>query len=170
MTHAPPILAKFDADLFNLVFGVGTFVFFLLLGLIFGRATERKHLASIAQRNAEMTDFLVTDVKTLPGADAAGGGLLVTGEVVVGSDYLKTWLSAMRNIFGGEMRSFERLLFRAREEAKLRMMAEAKRLGYNAICNYRIDFVGLGGSAARGKGAPMAGIIVSGTAYVIKPV
>ena len=83
--------------------------------------------------------MLVTDLKTCPGgADPQRGGELVQGQAVIATDYLKSFLATLRNIFGGEVKSYESLLQRARREAILRMMAEARRRGYNAVCNIRL--------------------------------
>lgn len=154
----------------DLIVGLGSFVFFITLGLVFGRMAERNHLASIETRLAQLTDMLVTDLRrpTAPDPQQTGAEVLY-GEVVIGSDYLKTWLAGLRNFFGGEVKSFERLLFRAREEARLRVLEQARARGYNAVCNLRMEFTGLGGSSSSNKGAPMVGILCWGTAYHTAP-
>jgi uncharacterized protein YbjQ (UPF0145 family) len=89
---------------------------------------------------------------------------MIVKEVVIASDYLKSFLAKLRNIFGGEVRSFETLLERARREALLRIIEEAQSNGYNAICNLRMDTAEIGGNLDK-KGAAMATILASATAY-----
>ena len=46
---------------------------------------------------------------------------LVQGSAVISIDYFKRMLAALRNIVGGEVKSYETLVDRARREATLRM-------------------------------------------------
>jgi hypothetical protein len=59
---------------------------------------------------------------------------------------------------------------RARREATLRMIDQARLAGYNAICNVRYESADIAGNAAtndgRTKPLKMASCTVSGTAYV----
>ena len=84
---------------------------------------------------------------------------------VIAADYLKTFIAGIKKIFGGELRSYHRLMFRAREEAMVRMMEEARSLGYDAVCNVRIDSADIGGSNKGKPRAAMCAVLVSGTAY-----
>ena len=47
----------------------------------------------------------------------------------------------------------------------LRLLKEAHDKGYNAVCNLRLEFADVGGSASQTRGTTMAGILASGTAY-----
>jgi uncharacterized protein YbjQ (UPF0145 family) len=85
-------------------------------------------------------------------------------EAVIASDYLKTFLAGLRNIFGGEVGSYVTLATRARREALVRMMEQAHAQGYDALCNVRMDPADIGGNTAR-RGVPMVAILASGTAY-----
>ena len=134
-------------------------VFLILLGWIAGSAVEKRHLQSLAKREAQHAQFLVTDLRSCHGHDGDGAELMVT-EVVIGSDYLKTFLAKIVNIFGGEITSFEALLTRARREARMRVIEEAHRRGYDAISNIRLETARIGAASM-----PMASVIVSGTAY-----
>ena len=55
-------------------------------------------------------------MKTPVGFDAVGGGTLVFGQTVVATDYLKTFVASIENLFGGELKSFATLMDRARRE------------------------------------------------------
>lgn len=136
-----------------------TSIFLILLGWLAGSAGERRHLRSLKKREAATAQFLVTDLRECH-AHAGDGAELVVSEVVIGSDYLKTFLAKIVNIFGGEVRSFQALLTRGRREARLRVLEEARVKGYDAISNIRIETAQIGAA-----NMPMACVLASGTAY-----
>lgn len=143
----------------------GFFVFFILLGFFVGGATERRHLANLTRREEATSGFLATQSKHYLGNPEAGHTpTMIVKEVIIASDYLKSFLAKLRNIFGGEVHSFETLLERARREALLRIIEEAQSNGYNAICNVRMDTAEIGGNLDK-KGAAMASMLASATAY-----
>ena len=149
-------------DLVQLIVVLAATGFLMLLGFTFGKATERRHLQQLIEREKALGDIGVTQIKTFPGAmPGKPPPTLVVAEVVIASDYLKTWLSGLRNLFGGEMKSFQTLLTRARREATLQLLELARDNGYNAVCNIRLDMADIGSMAKM----PMAAIIASGTAY-----
>ena len=144
---------------------IGGPLFLLAFGLFVGRYTERKHFRSIKQRERQMSDMLVTQLKSFPVADLdAPSACLVVAEVVIATDYLKSFLARLRNIFGGEVKSYQSLLVRARSEATLRIQEQARRQGYNAICNVRYQTADVGGNSTM-RSLAMVAIIASGTAY-----
>jgi len=142
-------------------------VVLLLLGLIVGRARERSHFRNLDERERQLEYMLLTDIKTFPGgADGTRGGTLVMGQAVIATDYLKTFFAGFRKIIGGEMRSFESLMERARREAILRMLEEARDKGFNAVCNLRMGTADIGGVTGA-RGAVMVEAFATGTAYCI---
>ena len=50
-------------------------------------------------------------------SNSSGQCMLVTGEAVIASDAFKTWVFGLKNIIGGESKTFARLFGRARREA-----------------------------------------------------
>jgi uncharacterized protein YbjQ (UPF0145 family) len=140
----------------------------ILVGLCVGKAAEKKHLASLAQREADLAGMQVNSFKQPlnPSAEPHTPAL-VYGEVVIASDAFKSWASSLRNLFGGEAKNFGQLYQRARREATLRMLEEARRLGFNAVCNLRYNSVDIGGNAVKSakRSQPMATCVVAGTAY-----
>lgn len=142
-----------------------------LIGIFGGRITEYRHLKSLARREAETSHIIVTQMKSFP-TQIAGSGepTIVHAETVIASDYLKTFLASMRGIFGGEVRSYQKMLDRARRETLLRLIDSAQEQGYNAICNVRLETADVGGGTmTRGKNAiPMAAILGWATAYHAK--
>lgn len=148
-------------DYFELII----FGFFLGLGLFVGGYTERRHIRSLDEREASHRDIFVTQLKSFP--EAVVGPTppaFFVGEVVIATDYLKTFLTSIRKIFGGEMRSYQTLLTRARREALLRVVEQAHRGGYNAVCNVRFDGLDVGGNS-KGRRAAMVTMMASATAY-----
>ncbi len=147
----------------------GIFLFLMSLGLFVGRHREWSHFCDIANREEAMSDMLVTQVKSFPAATMKDSPpCMVVAEVVVATDYLKSFLAKLRNIFGGEVGSYQSLLVRARSEAKLRIQEQARNLGYNAICNIRFQTADVGGNSTQTRVA-MVAIIASGTAYHAAP-
>ena len=100
---------------------IGIVVILLGLGLFVGRARERSHLLSLKRREEQLSGMLVTDLKSFP-ASVPGQPppCLLMGETVIATDYFKSFLAKLRNIFGGEVRSYQTLLVRARRESLLR--------------------------------------------------
>ena len=140
----------------------------LFVGWLVGHLSETKHERSLAAREEALKDVETTDLRNPPGfAGAEGPCSLVSGEAVVASDTFKTWVFGLKNIVGGESKTFTRLFDRARREALLRMKERARELGCNAVCNVRFDSADIGGNAAgaQKKGSNMAVALVSGTAW-----
>ena len=138
----------------------------IALGFFVGGYIERKHFRDLDQREEATRDMLVTQVKSFPMHINEKQPKFVVSEVVISGDYLKLILSAIRKIFGGELRSFQTLLERARREALLRLKEDARREGYNAICNVRLETAAIAGKGSKGSNKlMMASIIATGTAY-----
>ncbi len=54
------------------------------------------------------------------------------GSVVIATDYFKVFAAGLRNLFGGEMKTYRTLMGRARREAIVRMLEQAQELGGDA--------------------------------------
>ncbi len=120
---------------------VGILITLVLIGVLggIGRMRERQHLEELDDRQARVAAVLVLDTKgPPPGLDPVHAEL-VMGNAVIGTDFLKQWLSRWRNLFGGEMKSYQTVLNRARREAQLRMLESAYDLGARAVVNVRFD-------------------------------
>ncbi len=148
----------------EIVIQLGFFFGLIFLGLFFGGWSERHHLRKLEEREAANRGFTATQIKTFlqPNLMGKTPALIVT-EVVIASDYFKTFAASLRNLFGGNVKSFERMLERARREANLRLIEQAKAQGYNALCNVRINTANIGGLSA--KANAMATILAWATAY-----
>ena len=135
-----------------------------------GRAQEKEHLANLARREAAVRDMEVSTLKAPAGAavDPARPPVLVMGEAVIASDGFKTWIFGLRNLIGGESKTFALLYDRSRREALLRMIESAKALGYDAVCNVRFESADIAGNASASNGQksrPMSSCTATGTAY-----
>lgn len=132
----------------------------LVLGFIVGRILEGRHLAELDQREAATASIVVIDVKTLPPGFEATTGTLVMGEVVIAADYFKTFAASLRTIVGGEVKAYQTMLTRARREARLRMVEQARALGAELVINVRFEW------SEVGPQLPSAEIFCYGTAII----
>lgn len=156
----------------DILFDFGWVVVLLIVGLSAGRIAERRHLKRLAVDEAAfVTPLLMTDLRSYPmcgtsHTSEADAPALVSGEAVISSDSFKTFIAALKKIIGGELRTLETLMSRARREAIVRMARQAHSLGYDAVCNVRIESADLGGSGVSEKKAvTMVCVVASGTAY-----
>jgi uncharacterized protein YbjQ (UPF0145 family) len=149
--------------MWELLIQIGPVVLLLILGFSIGGWVERRHFRKLEQREAALTYMVLTDLKTLPEGCAGEPAELVTGEVVIASDYFKSFAANLKKLVGGELRTYESLLERGRREAILRMMEMAQRIGANAVYNVRLTTSNLG-SVRRKKAAAMAEVLAYGTA------
>ncbi len=119
--------------------GIITVVALTLIGLIIGTWLEKSHYRSIRQREHQYKHILLFNEKVPPPEFAGHPVRLVTGSVVISSDYFKTLAAGLKGIFGGRLTTYESLLDRARREAILRMKEEAQKQGAQAIFNVRLE-------------------------------
>lgn len=138
----------------------------LLIPMISGAITGRRHDEDLARREAATADVWQTDMKSTDKAVVgATTPCLLTAEVSLGIDHFRAWLGQLKHLIGGQLKSYERSLIRARREALVRLSEEAKRRGYNAVVNVRLQFADISGSATSKNKAIMVSVIASGTAY-----
>lgn len=138
----------------------------LVLGFSIGTLVERAHFRRLETRERELKGMLLTDLKTLPEHCSHQPCCFVVGEVVIASDYFKTFAAGIRKILGGEMRTYETLMERARREAILRMAESASKMGANAVYNIRLASTNIG-SIRRRRSAAMVEMYAFGTAIHI---
>ncbi len=86
---------------------------------------------------------------------------LVRGNTVRARHIGKDILAGMRNIVGGEIHEYAKLIAESREQTLDRMAAEAQQLGANAIIATRFTTSVMMGGAAE--------LLAVGTAVVIEP-
>ncbi|MBR5169172.1 MAG: heavy metal-binding domain-containing protein [Muribaculaceae bacterium] len=86
---------------------------------------------------------------------------VVTGETIIGANFVKDIMAGMRDFFGGRSASYEKVLRQAKDTAMQEMMQRAQEMGANAIVGIDIDYETIG------QGNSMLMVATSGTAVVI---
>ncbi len=117
----------------------------ILLGYIFGSIAEKNHYKSIQEREKKFMRLPTISLKTPLNPDNITRSRLVVGNVVISVDYFKRVLAGLKNIFGGNVTSYETLVDRARREAILRLKEDAK--GASEIINLKLETSSINKSA-----------------------
>ena len=149
----------------ELIFGLAVGLVLLVIGGLIGSATERAHFRRLDANEQALAHILMSDMKRLPDNWQATDVNLVVGEVVIATDYFKVFVAGLRNLFGGHVPGYERLMERARREAIVRMLVEAQAVGANAVWNVRLETSTIQGKQ-QGKSAGVE-IMAYGTAMKV---
>ena len=83
--------------------------------------------------------MLITNIEVIPGRKIIKHLGLVQGSTVRAKHVGKDFLAGLKNIVGGELKSYTELLNESREEAVARMVKQAEAVGANAILNVRFS-------------------------------
>lgn len=86
---------------------------------------------------------------------------IVTGEVIIGANFVKDFLASVRDIVGGRSASYERVLIEAKDNAMKEMEERAQELGANAVVGIDIDYETIGANNS------MIMVATSGTAVIV---
>lgn len=86
---------------------------------------------------------------------------VVTGETIIGANFVKDFFAGIRDIVGGRAASYERVLQEAKETSMREMMQRAQAMGANAIVGIDIDYETIGANGS------MLMVATSGTAVVL---
>lgn len=86
---------------------------------------------------------------------------IVTGESIIGANFVKDFFAGIRDIIGGRSGSYEQVLREAKDTALAEMQERASSMGANAIVGIDIDYETVGQSGS------MLMVAVSGTAVLI---
>jgi uncharacterized protein YbjQ (UPF0145 family) len=81
--------------------------------------------------------MIVTNLETVPGKNIKTHLGLVQGNTVRSKHIVRDLIAALKNIFGGELKGYTKLLSESRQQATDRMIEQAESLGANAILNVR---------------------------------
>ena len=141
------------------IVNLGIPVALLALGYSVGRLLERRHYASIRARERELLHVVALNTRYVPEGVSATRASVVSGSVVVSSDYFKTFVAGFRNLIGGRFRGYETLLERARREALLRMKQQARDSGSQLVIGVRFHTTRVAGSQT-----PSVEVLAYGTA------
>jgi uncharacterized protein YbjQ (UPF0145 family) len=102
----------------------------------------------------------ITNIETIPTKRITTHYGLVCGSTVRSKNAFKDFGASFKNMFGGELKSYTKLLDETRHEALDRMTEQALQLGANAVVNVRF--------ATSDVAAGAAEIYVYGTAVRVE--
>ena len=86
---------------------------------------------------------------------------VVTGETIIGANFVKDFFAGIRDIVGGRSASYEQVLREAKDSAMQEMMERAHMMGANAIVGIDLDYETIGANGS------MLMVAASGTAVVL---
>jgi uncharacterized protein YbjQ (UPF0145 family) len=92
--------------------------------------------------------MIVTNLELIPGRRIVAHFGIVQGSTVRAKHVGKDIFASLKNIVGGELRSYTELMQEARDEAVQRMVAEAQSVGANAVLNVRFATTSIAVGAA----------------------
>ena len=67
--------------------------------------------------------------------------ILVASSVVIGCDYFREFIANLRNIFGGNVSTYESIMDRGRREALLRIREQALKQDANIVVNIKLETI-----------------------------
>ena len=81
--------------------------------------------------------MLLTNIQSVPGKKIVEHYGVVSGSTVRAKHMFQDIGAGLKNIVGGELRSYTQLLKESRDQATQRMIQQAEQLGANTIVNVR---------------------------------
>ena len=92
--------------------------------------------------------MLIVTTNSVPGRDIGQVFGLVSGAVITSKNVGEDIGAGLKSLVGGELKSYTKMMDEARQEATARMVAEAERVGADAIIATRIQAGQVAGGAA----------------------
>jgi uncharacterized protein YbjQ (UPF0145 family) len=135
----------------------------LTIGFASGKTIEHLHRQDLAKRERRLRRLPALTTQRVPAGWRVDDATLVYGSVVISLDYWKRFAAGIRQIFGGNVQSFETLFERARREALLRLKEAASAKGCDALIGVRLESSELADQSSRGKGTAGVEMIAFGT-------
>lgn len=105
--------------------------------------------------------MMLSTTPTLEGHPICEYRGVVTGETIIGANFVKDFMAGVRDFFGGRSGSYEKVLREAKDTAMREMVERAQALGCNAVVGIALDYETIGSNAS------MLMVICSGTGVVI---
>lgn len=106
-------------------------------------------------------DLTVTTTHSVEGHAVTAYHGLVSGEAVLGANFIRDMFANIRDVVGGRSGSYEKELKKARDIALAEMVEEARERGANAVIGVDLDYETVG---ERGS---MLMVTASGTAVTL---
>lgn len=105
--------------------------------------------------------MILVNTETVHGYDIVEVKGLVQGNTIRAKHIGRDIGAGLKNLVGGELTAYTELLGESRQEATDRMVADATRLGANAVVNIRYTTSTIAGGAAE--------LYAYGTAVIVRP-
>ena len=105
--------------------------------------------------------MIITTTPTIEGRPIKEYKGIVTGETIIGANFLKDFLAGIRDFIGGLSEAYEKVLREGKETSIQEMKQHAEALGANAIVGIDLDYETVG------QGGSMLMVTCSGTAVII---
>ncbi|EHO66943.1 hypothetical protein HMPREF9140_01888 [Prevotella micans F0438] len=105
--------------------------------------------------------MLLTTTPTIQGQEIKEYLGIVTGETIIGANFMKDFLAGIRDIIGGRSGSYEKVLREGKETSLKELEERAQQMGANAVVGIDLDYETVG---AQGS---MLMVTCSGTAVKI---
>ena len=106
--------------------------------------------------------MIVTTTPSIEGKRIVRYYGIVSGETIIGANFVRDLFASVRDIFGGRSGSYEEVLREAKVTALSEMQLEAERLGANAIVGIDLDYETVGSNSS------MLMVTCSGTAVWVE--
>ncbi len=105
--------------------------------------------------------MIVTTTPSLEGHQIVNYLGVVTGETIIGANFVKDFFAGIRDVIGGRSGSYEKVLREAKDSAMAEMQERAQRMGANAVIGIDLDYETIGANNS------MLMVTAAGTAVVI---
>ena len=104
--------------------------------------------------------MLVTTTNTVEGKRITRYFGIVSGETIIGANFVRDLFASVRDIVGGRSHSYEEVLREAKETVLQEMQEQARLMGANAVIGVDLDYETVNGS--------MLMVTAAGTAVFIE--
>jgi uncharacterized protein YbjQ (UPF0145 family) len=105
--------------------------------------------------------MIITTTQSVEGRRIVAYHGIVTGEAILGANFVRDFFASIRDVVGGRSGSYEKVMRSARDTALEEMAGEARSKGANAIVGVDLDY------GALGKDEGMMMVTASGTAVTL---
>ena len=106
--------------------------------------------------------MIVTTTNNIEGQNVVKYLGIVSGEAIIGANFIKDFFASVRDIVGGRAGSYEEGLREAKNIAMAEMQDYATKLGANAILGIDLDYETMGSAGS------MLMVSASGTAVIVE--
>jgi uncharacterized protein YbjQ (UPF0145 family) len=152
----------------DLLLNFGLPLIVLMFAYLVGTVIEKRHFARIRRRERQYRNYPVVTFETMPADWDPGDSTMVVGSIVISLDYFKRVIAGLRGLVGGRVKTYEPLLERARREAMLRMIEQARVRDYDAVFNVRLETSRLANSTGEGNRTAGVEMLAFGTAVKLR--